>query len=180
MIGNLYSICIAFFVDCELYRLSPHHSSDSFTVLVAALNCCYVAQINCAPLNVGNDRIAEFVLVLKLINCTYQEALIAFFQAAAREIDIFRPYSIDDLLDTDAELRQLLLVDTNLNLVFEAATHLDGGSTFRGFNIRLDAVFGQSAQGFQPNFARFISLCCVLLVQQAEADDRFGRWIETQ
>ena len=48
--------------------------------------------------------------------------------------------------DADAELRQFLLVDTDLDLFFQAAADLDGGRAFLRFECRFDAILGNAAQ----------------------------------
>ena len=51
-----------------------------------------------------------------------------------------------DGVDREAELRELLLVDEDLDLVLVAAADLDGGRAFDRFEIRLQAVLGEAAQ----------------------------------
>ena len=113
---------------------------------IAAFDGCDVTQIDGTTGNIGYDRIAKLILVLKLVDRPDKESLIPFFESAAREIDVLGTNARGDLLYADTKLRQLLLVRLDLDFIFEPAADLDGGRTFFGLQVILDAVLGMSTQ----------------------------------
>jgi hypothetical protein len=88
-IRNLYGVRVAFLVYGEFYGLTSFDSRDSFALLEAALDGCDVAQVNGSFGNIGDDGITKLVDGLKFVQCTNQEALIAFLEPAAGQIDVF-------------------------------------------------------------------------------------------
>ena len=174
----MHGICIPFFVYRELNGLAAFYAGDRFAIFEAAFDCRDVAQINGSIRDVGNDRVAKFFFVLKLIQGTNEKSLIAFFEPPARKIYIFRADAFCDLSNTDTELRQLLLVNANLDFIFEATADFDGGRSFFGLKISLNAILRQAPQGFEPCLARLSA--GLVLIQEAQSDYGLGRRIETQ
>ncbi len=146
---------------------------------MAALDRRDVAQVDGAAGDVGHNGIAEFGNGFEFVKRPDQEALISFLQASAGKIDVLRPNPRRDFLDADTELREFLLVDLDLDLVFQATADLDSSSAFFGLQVGLYAVLCKTAQRFQSGFSA-VRRICRFLVQEAEPHDRFGRRIEAQ
>ena len=106
--------------------------------------------------------------------------MIAFFNSAARQVDVFSTNPLRNELNAQAELRQLLLIYLNLDFVFESAADLDRSRSVFGFQVILDAVFGQPAQCFQLCFCRLAACEGLFLVKKSEPHNGLGRGIEAQ
>jgi len=104
-LGYLDRICITLFVDGEFDGLLAAHTRDGFAVLVAAFHGSYVAQVYGSFRNVGDDRITKLIDALKFIQCSHEEALIAFLEPAAGQVYVLSPNTCGDLVNTDTELR---------------------------------------------------------------------------
>ncbi len=142
----MHGVFVAFFVDGEFDGLAALDARDGFAFFVAALYGCDIAQVDRSVGNVRHDGTTKLLDTLKLIERSHQEALIAFLEATTGQVDVFRANSSGNLLDADAELRQLLLVDPNLNFVLEAAADFYGRRTLLCLEFCLDAVFSKPAQ----------------------------------
>ena len=178
-VRDLHRVCVAFLVDGEFYRLASPDPGDCLAVLVASSNRGDVAQVDGPPGDVGDDRVTELRNRTELVERANEEALVALFEPSAGQVDVLCPYALGDLFDADAELRQLLLVDGDLDLVFQAATNLDRGRAFLGFEVGLQAILGQAAQRLKACLVA-VRRRFRLAVQQPQAHYRFRRGIETQ
>ena len=108
---------------------------------MTAFNRGDIAQVNGAVRNICNDCVAKLVDALKLVKRAHKESLVTFLESTAGKVDVFSPDTIRNLVDADTELRKLLLVDTNLDFIFESTTDLHGSGTFLRFQVGFDAVF---------------------------------------
>ena len=82
----------------------------------------------------------------ELVHRAHQVTLRAFLQATAGDVDVLLLQALDDGVDRQVELRQLLLVDVDLDLVLEAAADLDRGHAFDRLELLLQVVVGVAAQ----------------------------------
>ena len=113
---------------------------------MAAFHGGDVPQVDRTTRDIRDDGIAEFRDRFEFVKRADQESLVPFLQASTREIDVLGTDPLRDLFDANPELRQFLLIDLDLDLVFQPAADLDGGRAFLGFEVSLDAVFGQASQ----------------------------------
>ena len=82
----------------------------------------------------------------ELVDRAHEVALRAFLEAAAGDVDVFLLQALDHGVDRQVELRQLLLVDVDLDLVLEAAADLDRGHAGDRLELLLQFVVGVAAQ----------------------------------
>src|SRR6185312_17317450 len=73
--------------------------------------------------------------------------------ASARGVDVLVLEARDDFVDVDAEPRELLLVDRDVDLVLEAAADLDRGDARHGLDALLEIVVGEAAQLLELDLA---------------------------
>ena len=88
-----------------------------------------------------------------------------------------------DRVDRQVELRQLLLVHEDLDLVLVAAADLDRRGAVDRLEVGLEAVVGEAAQALQPLDAAGLAgvrLRELVGVDEGVAHDRFGGRVETQ
>ncbi len=86
-------------------------------------------------------------------------------------------------VDRKVELRQLLLVHEDLDLVLVAAADLDRGRSVHGLEVRLQPVVGKAAQPLQPLDAAGLAgvgLGEFVGVDEGVAHHRLGRRVESQ
>ena len=114
---------------------------------------------------------------LELVERAHQEALRALLEAAAGEVDVLGAHAPRHDVDREAELRELLLVDEDLDLVLVAAADLDGGRAFDGLEVRLEAVFGEAGAA---DFRRSTTGLGRAFVEQREPHDGLARRVEAQ
>ena len=148
-IGDLHGVGVALLVDGQFDRFATLDARNRLALLEAALHGGDVAQVDRALGDVSHDGVLELVHRLEFVQRANQEPLVAFLEPATGKIDVFRAYALRDLLDTDPELRQLLLVDLDLDLVLETTANLDGGGAFLGLEVGFYAIFPETPQGFQ-------------------------------
>ena len=135
------------------------------------------------PPTFADDGVGHLLDRAELVERAHQEALRALLEAAAREIDVFLAQPARDGVDRQVELRELLLVHEDLDLVLVAAAHLDGRRAVDRLEVRLQAVVGKAAQGLQALDAAGLAgirLGELVGVHERVAHDRFGRGIEAQ
>ena len=143
---ELHGVGVAFLVDGELDALSAIEARDGGAVLVAAFDARDVLEVHRLAIDVGDDGVRHVVERVELVDGAHQETLRALFQAAAGEVHVFGADALRHLFDRQPQLRQALLVDVDLHLVFEAAADLDRRRAFHRFDLRLDAIVGETAQ----------------------------------
>ena len=175
----MHRVRVTLFVDREFDRLTPLYACNGFAFLVAAFDHSDITQVNGATGNIGDDGVAEFRDRFEFVQRAHQESLVAFLQATSRQIDVFSPDAFRDLFYADAELREFLLIDLDLDFVLESAADLDGGGAFLGLQVGLDTILCETPQRFQTRF-RAVRRICRLLVQEPQPDYRFRRGIKTQ
>ena len=100
--GNQHGVRVAFFIDGKLDGFAPAYARNGLALLIATVHGCDITQVNGPVDHIGDNRIAHLVDGLELIQCSYQETLIAFFEAAARQIDVFSSDAGRNLVDADA------------------------------------------------------------------------------
>ena len=106
--------------------------------------------------------------------------MIAFLEPTTREIDILGTDSVCDLVDTDAELRQFLLVDAYLDFIFKATADFYCGSPLLRLEIGLDTVFREASKCFETCLRGGTVSPVSLLLEQPNTYDWLGRGIETE
>ena len=73
-----------------------------------------------------------------------------------------------------------MLIDLNLDFIFQPAADLDCGGALFGLEVILYSVFSESPQFLEAAFAgRNFCLVC-LLPQESQSHDRLGRRIEAK
>ena len=172
-------IGVALLVDRQFDRLLAAHTRNRLALLEAAPNAGDIAQVDGTVGDVADDRVAELFHALEFVERADEEPLVAFFEPAARQVDVLGTNPRRDFVDANAELRKFLLVDPDLDFVLEPAADLDGRRPFLRLEIGLDAVLGEASQRFEI-LLRSKSATVVLFLQQAEAHDRLGRRVEAQ
>ena len=142
-VRNLYRVGIAFFINSEFYRLPTINPCDRLAFLVAALNGCNIAEINRSTGDVRDDCGCKSLHTLELVDRADQESLVAFFETPAGQIYVLGTDALSNLLNADAELRELLLIDLNLDFILEATADLYCGRALFRFQFVLYLVFRQ-------------------------------------
>ena len=170
--GDLNCVRVALLIDGQFDGLLTANTRYGFALLEAAFDAGNVAQVDRPSGNVADDGVPKLVDALELVQCTNKEALVPLFESAARQVDVLSADPGRDLVDADAQLRQLLLVYAHLNFILEATAHLDGRSPFLCLQVSLYAIFGKPTQRFEI-FLRGEGAFVFLLTQQADAHDRF-------
>ena len=145
-LGELHGVRIAFLVDGELDAFSAIETRDGGAVLVTALDARDILEVHRLAIDGGNDGVGHVVERVELVNGAHQESLRALFQPATRQVHVFGADAPRHLLDRQPQLRQALLVDVDLHLVFEAAADFHRGRAFHRLDFRFDAIIGESAQ----------------------------------
>ena len=79
---------IALFIDCDFHRLAAVQSGNGFTLFVPLNHVCDIAQIQRFVVALGNHQIADLIHRGELIQRSHQILLGAFFQPAARQVDV--------------------------------------------------------------------------------------------
>ena len=128
---------------------------DAFALLVALAHVGDVLQSDRHVAVDLDQHLAHFVERLELVDRAHEEALAALVDAAAGRIDVFGLQACIDVVDVDAEAGEFLLVDRNLDLVFQAAADLDRGDAGHRFEMLLEIVVGETAQLLQARLAGF-------------------------
>ena len=94
----------------------------------------------------GDQHVADLLDAGELVDRAHQEPLRALFESSAGDVDVLLLQALDHGLDRKVKLRQLLLVDVDLNLVLEAAADLHRGHAVDRFELLLQVVVGVAAQ----------------------------------
>ncbi len=127
----------------------------------------------------GHQHVADLVQIHELVHRAHQVALRTFFQPAAGDVDVLLLEPGDHVVDRQVELGQLLLIDVDLNLVFQTAADLHRRHAGHRFELLFQVFVGIAAQAGE--LADRIGIGGRrLLGGQRQPHDRLGRGIETQ
>ena len=156
--GDTHGIGVAFLVNRQFNRLVATHAHDAFAFLVTLTYLGDVLQMHRHAVVDLDQQVAHLVERAELIHCAHEIALRAAFDAPAGNVDVFIRETFDDIGRIESDLLQALLVDIDIDLIFQTTTDLDSGDTGRRFEALLQFVIGKTAQLLQFRFANFIAL----------------------
>ncbi len=175
-LGHADGVGVAFLVDGQLDRLAAIDAHDAFALLVALAHLGNVLETDRHAGVDADHEVADLVERTELVDRAHEEALAALVDAAARGVDVLVLQPRVDLVDVDAQARQLLLVDQHLDLVLEAAANLDRRHASHRRQVLLQILVGIAPQLLELHLAGRGAGAH----GQAQPQDRIGRRIEAQ
>jgi hypothetical protein len=177
-VGERHGVRVALLVDRQFNGFASVYARDRLAVLVAAGDRRHVAQVYRLAVAVGDDGVRHLLDRLELVQRSHQETLRALLEAAAGEVDVLGANAPRHGVDRQAELRELLLVDEDLDFVLVATAHLDRRRALDRLQVGLEAVVGKAAQSLEAFEAR--ALRRVGRVQERESHHGLARRVEAQ
>ena len=103
----------------------------------------------------GEQHVANFIDIGKLVHRAHQIALRTFFQAPAGDVHVFLLQALDHVVDGQPQLRQFALVHIHLHFIFQAAADLHRSDASHRFELAFEIFIRVAAQLHQlPNLIR--------------------------